>query len=551
MIGTLRKYQQTLWWVVAIVVISSFLVFFNPGQSGSREPARRSYGTVYGRPLRLDEIQEAGRQAQIAAIVRFGGPDSPEALKARFNLNQETCNRLLFREKIQDLGIQVDDASVARWIRENLKDPKTGTVNYTAFLENVLGPKGFTGAEFESYVRSDLALRQLVDVVGVAADVLTPREAESEFRRENEQARASLVTFSATNFLSSIKLDDASLRQFFTNQLANYRIPERATIAYVRWDSSNHLAKAEAKIALESSLPARLEQFYNEKGPENFRDPVGTAMTKEAALAMLRQQVVLGEASRFTMTNALEFANELYAMEPMKAENLSQLAIRKGLKVIQSPPFTESAAPEGLEDLQTLGREVAKLTAEQPFSTPISGLNGTIVAVLTSRLPPEVPTFESVESRLRDDKRRFDTREAARNAGMAFANSVTNGLAHGKSFMEMAAAQKYAVTDLPPFSLTSESVPGLSAGLNISQIKDTVFNLKPGTASRFVSTFDGGWVAFLKSIDPVDDALVTAGLNSFQAEVRQRRKQEILNSWLQHEFQASGLSALLKDRSAN
>ena len=66
-----------------------------------------------------------------------------------------------------------------------------------------------------------------------------------------------------------------------------------------------------------------------------------------------------------------------------------------------------------------------------------------------------------------------------------------------------------------------------------------------------VTTFDGGFVAYLKSIDPIDSSVVKAGLNSFTEEVRQRRRQEIIEAWLRNEFQVSGLSALMKDRGNN
>ena len=551
MIRSLRKYQQGFLWVAAIVVITSLLAFFKPSQFSSEGGGLRSYGTMYGKPLKGEQVREANRQAKLAAIVRFGGEDTQEARRARFNLEQETLQRLLLRRKIDDLGIRVEDADVANWIRENLKDPKTGALNYNAFIERVLRPKDFTSVEFEEYIRQDLALKHLLEVIGVGATLVTPREAEAEFRRENEQAHASLVVFSATNYFAGIKLDAVSLGQFFTNQLPNYRIPERRTVTFVRWESSNFLAKAEAQLAQVSGLPARLEQFYQERGADNFKDEKGQVMTKEAALAMIRQQTALVEAGRYAQAAARDFANELYSIEPVRPENLTQLAAKKGLSVEKSAPFSENGVASGLEDLTTLGRETFKLTLEQPFTTPVSGSLETVVAALADRLPSEVPALESIESRVREDKKRFDSREAARNAGLAFSQSATNELAQGKTFAQIAASAKLTPLELAPFSLSTESISGLSPGLNPSQVKDVVFNLKPGTCSRFVTTFDGGFVVYLQSVQPVDEALVKAGFNSYLEEVRQRRRQETIEAWVRNEFQVSGLATRLKDRGAN
>jgi hypothetical protein len=98
MIRSLRKYQQGFLWVAAIVVITSLLAFFKPGQFSSQGGGLRSYGTMYGKPLKAEQVQEASRQAKLAAIVRFGGEDTQEARRARFNLEQETLQRLLLRK---------------------------------------------------------------------------------------------------------------------------------------------------------------------------------------------------------------------------------------------------------------------------------------------------------------------------------------------------------------------------------------------------------------------------------------------------------------------
>lgn len=548
MIGILRKYQQSLWWIVAIVVIASVLVFFQPGQGGARGALNRNLPTLYGKPLLPEQVQEADRQARLAAIVRFGGEDSPEARKAGFNHVQETYQRLLLKAKIRDLGIRVDDAAVANWIRENLKDPKTGALDYTGFINRVLVPRNYSAVEFEEYIRQDLSLRHLIDVVGVSAELVTPREAEGDFRQEYEQASASIVIVSSSNYLAGISSETPVLQQFFTNHLGEYRIPERFVVSYVRWEGTNYLATAEAEMEKIPGIAGKLEQYYTERGADTFKDENGAVLTKEAALNMIRKQSALAEANRAASAAARDFANELYAMEPAAADNLAKLAEKKGLHLSQSAPFTEFGVVQGLEDFPRLGQDVAKLTPEQPFSRPLEGARGAIVVSLQGRLPFEIPPFSSVENRVRDDHRRFAAREAARNAGMAFAAAVTNGLAHGGNFRELADASKLTTIDLSPFSIASDSIVGLPENINPNQVKDTVFNLKPGTSSRFVPTADGGFIAFLKALNPVEESLVKAGLNSYVEDIRRRRRQEVIEAWLRHEMQSSGLGAILKDQ---
>ena len=164
------------------------------------------------------------------------------------------------------------------------------------------------------------------------------------------------------------------------------------------------------------------------------------------------------------------------------------------------------------------------------------------------RMPSEIPTLDSVRARVVADYKRAKSVEAAHTAGEAFATAVSAALAQGKTFEAAAAAQNAKVTDLAPFSLVTQSLPGLDARVNPAVVKDTAFNLKPGAASRFIQTGDGGFVLFLKERRPVDAAIVKAGLNGYLEEQRGQRKTDAFDAWFQAEFKKSGLEALLKKK---
>jgi SurA N-terminal domain len=547
MIGTLRKYQQGLWWIVAVVVIASFLVFFNPSQTfrGS-SGGEGNYGTLYGRKLHREELVEASHLARLAALIRFGDTaDSATARRAGFDVNREMYQRLLLKEKARELGITVDAVAVAGWIKENLRDPKTGAPTYQTYLDNVLKVKGFTEEEFYEYIRQDLAMRHLVEVVGVAAQLLTPREAESSFRREHEQASAVVAIFPATNYLSGVVLDNDAVRQFYSNRVANYRIPERTVISYVRWDATNFMADVEKELAKIPNLGSRLEQFYNEH-PEAGRDEEGKPLTKEAAIAKLRQRSAEAEAVKIAGAAARDFANELYAMDPLKAENLAKLAEKKGLKVVESPAFTSFGVIAGAEDASGLAQQASKLTPDQPFTTPVSGTKAVYVAALSRKVPAEVPAFELMQGRVNEDYRRFRALELARRSGELFATEVTNAIAQGKSFNSFASEKGVAIIEPGLFSMTSETISGVTGQIDPAQLKDATFSLKAGSVSRFVDTRTGGFVVQLKELQPVKDEMVKAGLNSYLDEERKRRRDETINAWLQHEFTLSGLAEMIK-----
>lgn len=540
MTGALRKNQKVLWMLISAAVIISFVIYFSPNQPSLNGDDGADFGLMDGRPLKRDAVRAANRLAALGGRLRFGeNYDSPQAKQMGFDLEQETFRTILLQARVREYGIHVSDEAVATWIRQNLRDER-GVVNYDAFIESrVKGSReGFTEADFQQWVRLQVATEHLYDVIGVTGELVTPRAAEAEFRQENQTYLASLALFSTSNYLASVNLDPAALTQFYSNRIAVYRIPERMVLSYVRFDLTNYTAQAELDLAGNAQVTNELEQIYLQQGADAFRDELGQPLAREAALRQLREM-------QLAMKESTAFANELYGMTPPAAENLATLAGRKGLAVQTTEPFTEFGRPLGLADMQNLPQALAAVNAEQPFTTPMNSARGFAIAALIRRVPSEIPPYEAVASRVAEDYKRTRAQEAARAAGEAFAAGVTNALAAGKSFAAFAAEQNVAVTELPAFSLASPAITGLDPRLNPNTIKSSAFSLQPGKTSGFVLAGDSGYVMFLKEKQPVGDDIVKSGLNAFLEERRQQGRSAAFNEWLNAEFQQSGLAALM------
>lgn len=551
MTGHIRKHQKLLWIIISAAVIISFVAYFNPA---SRLEAGRgsTYGTIDGKPLRRDMLVDASRLAQLGGYLRLGeGYDSAEGKQQGFDLNQDTYINVLLLQRAKDLGIEVGDASIAAWIRENLRDEK-GPVAYQAFLENRLNPSKdrFTETEFIDWVRIQVIRGHLADLAGVTGDLVTPREATANFQRQNESFVVSFAHFSSSNYLSAVSLDPAAISSFYSNRLAVYRIPERHVLSYVRFATADFTAQAAGELAKIADLTNRLEQIYAQRGAAGFTDAMGQPLTKPAALEQLRGDLLTNQAISLATAKANEFANAVYRQKPMQVANFINEALNRKLAVANTEPFAENNRPAGLEDIFTLGQEVAKLTPERPFTLPMRGAQGVVVAALTRSVPSEVPSFATVQTRVTEDYRRFKAQEAARAAGEAFATAVTNGLAQGKAFAAIAAERNVTITELAPFTISAPTIPGLDPRLSPNTIKSAVFQLKAGSASTFQPAGDGGLVAFLKERRAVDDATVKAGMNSFLEEQRGQRKSLAFQEWINRELVKSGLSALMKTDTA-
>lgn len=538
MFGTIRKHQQWMWVVIITAVIISFVIYFTPNQGpGGSSVGNQQFGTIDGQAVDDQQVRSALTQAKLSGFLRYGEAfQSGRAEQMGFNLKQETMQRLFLGIRLRKAGIQVSDDAVATWIREYLKDPKTGVVNFDAFLKNALQPSGFSESEFFEFVRYEVGMQELERLVGITGELVTPQEAEAAFRRDNETLTVSLVAFSSSNHLASVAINDAKLGEFFTNRLANYRIPERVVLSYVRFPASTFAAAAEAEIAARPNFTNELEQVYTQRGPDAFRDPSGAPMSKDAALAKIREVTVQQRSVQLAAQQANEFANELYQTEPATPANLATLAAKKGLSVEQTPPFSDNERAQGLDDINpnAIAQALSKVNASQPFLTPLSGQQGVVVSAVTGRTPSSVPSLDAVRSQVENDYKTSASTDAARAAGRAF-----QAAAGGNSFADAAKAASLTPVEFS-FSPSSPSIPGLDGRINPSQVKTAAGRLSPGAVGEFIPTFDGGFVLTLRERKAPAEDLVKSGVASFLGELRQQRERQAFNTWFLTEYQKSG-----------
>lgn len=548
MFGTIRKHQQWLWIVVVAGVIISFTAWFSPNQ-----PALRSLmsegsrmGSIDGREITQDKIITANRLAKLREQLFNRGSRSSDN-------TQEMLSMLLVNEKIKAAGIEVGDEEVSSWIRNNLTDPRTGQFNYQSFITNFVQASGFTETDFTEFVRHDIGRRHLMEMVGASGKFVTPRQAESDFRRENEEYAVSVVLFPSSNYLAGVKIDAAALPQFYTNRIQAYKVAERVQASYLKFDASNHLATADAELAKISDLASRLENLYTQRGADAFRDESGNVMTKDAALAKMKEDQRKGFALELARSNGVAFYNKLteeFGALAAQADgkpfefDFEAAATKAGRAPLLTEPFSRGGLVPGFMDLRRLPEEAFKLNAETPFTTPMVGESAVYIFAVKRRIPEEYRPFEQVRAEVTEAYRREQANLAARAAGTAFAGAVTNGLSKGMSFAAVAADKGLKVVDLPTISPGTRMLPGFESYL--SSIKSAVFALKPGQASDYMMAGQGGFVAFLKERKQADEAKLKSELPTYLEQLREQNEFAVYQEWFNREFERSGLQQFQK-----
>ncbi|HTA94623.1 MAG TPA: hypothetical protein VK769_00720, partial [Verrucomicrobiae bacterium] len=442
-------------------------------------------------------------------------------------MQREIYVRLLLARKAESLGIHVGDEAEATAASTMLGSlGRNGqAVSIDAFEKQVLLPEGLTAVDFENFVRNDLAIQQLIQTLGLTGVLITPQEAATVYQREHQEITAQIVFFSASNYLSQIAVTPAAIGQFYTNEMAAYRLPDRVQVNYVEFNITNFLTQSKVEWA-KTNFDDTINAAYLQYGPNYFPD----AKTPDAAKAKIREMLIRQRALMDARTQANEFAADVFNLEPARAENLATVAKEKGLTVQTTAPFDnygpqEFIAPEGFT------KDAFALTSDEPVAGPIVGSAGVYVIALARQLPSEIPSLELIHSRVTQDYQFYQATILAKQKGTNFVAS----LAGANNFSAACAAAGLHAQTLPSFSLSSPELPELGGRATTTQLKQAAFATPAGHAGNFEETEDGGFVIFVQARKPVDLSKMNVELPQFTAVLRRTRQNEAFNQWLQVE----------------
>jgi hypothetical protein len=534
MIGTIRKHSKWLWAIIITVVIVTF-VFWGSKPSNNGNQRDVNLGSINGEPVGLEEYRSAAREVALLYYFSYGEWPGDSAKRMGFDVDRETYSRLLMLQKIKRENIHVADETVAKMAAEMLRALNRGNpLSVEAFEQNVLRQQRLTALDFERYLRHYLCIQQLLAPYGVSGKLVTPQEARMLYEREHEEIITEAVFFAATNYQAGLMITPEAVGQFFTNQMARYRLPERVQVSYVAFEISNLLAQAEAEL-VKTNFNELIEANYQRLGTNYYRE----AKTPDEARAKVREDLIRRDAMLIARRQGNEFANAVANLAPMQVDNFDKVAKLRNLTVKVSAPFDREEGPQEFVVGADFLKAAFTLAADEPFAGPFAGRDAAYAIALKTRLASEIPAFETIRDRVTADYKLVQASMAARKAGDEFARALTNGLAAGKKFSSLCVEVGVKPVVLPALSLSTRSVPVIEDHVSLNNFKSAAFTTTLGQASGFVGTPEGGFVVFVRERLPIEMARLTTELPAFINNVRQTRQNEAFNEWFRHEADRS------------
>lgn len=551
MIGTIRKHQKWLWIIIIFVTIVTFVIFFSPSTGGSflREQSY-DFGSIGGKEITPLQYQQARKEETLAFFLSYGEwPKQEDRLRQMgYDLESRTYQRLLINAKARQNKIMVSEDQIVHAVRSMFGVPENQSIpkdKYREFLYK-LSENEVTEADFERFVSDQVAQQQLLSAFGVSGKLITPKEAEAFYRRENQPISAEVVRFSFTNYLSQVTPTPKLVEEYYSNNLSAYRLPERVQVNYVKFEVTNFLAEAEKLSSNPTNLTELINTAYLKQGPETFKDSKGKVMSEADAKAKIRKEFFESQAKMLARKKAGKFLTALYDKytdaNPFKVEDFSEMAKSQGLVVQTTEPFDAMKGPKLDVPRDFVVRAFHMVIDPSDKSqkslfcpSPIVTEDAVYAISLKSRYQSHIQPLAQVQAMVSADFKKEKATDLAMAAGARFESILTNGIAAGKSFDAICAEAKVKPVTLATFSPTSSAPEGFDK-TEFEQIQSATYPLPKGKVSTFISMRYGGLIVSVKDRLAVDEVKLKAELPEFLSRMRNQRQSAAFGEWLQSQF---------------
>jgi peptidyl-prolyl cis-trans isomerase D len=443
--------------VFIIVLAGSFAVWgvadvFSTRQSdvlvsvGDVEITAEQYRNVFNR-----QIRAIGRQ-----IGRSITPDQAREM----GLDRQILNQLIrdaaFTAQARNMGLAVPDQAVANKIAQNPSFQNAdGEFNPQDF-RRLLAANGLSEGEFIASERQTMLSGAISDAL--ASGVTPPQplvEALWQFRSERRDARYFEVDAADVTVAEP---SDSELREFYDENSALFRIPERRQIAIIHADP----AKLGSRIEIsEEDLKAAYENRKDEFGTPERRViqmiPFNDAKEAAAALQRIRQ-----------------------------GEDFLKVASDKGLS--EKDATLGEMTKDGVPD--PAFAEAAFALEQGEVSEPVEGRLSTALLRVTEIIPAAQKPLQEVRDELTAKLRT----ERGRDEVLDVYDEIEDGRAGGQTFEEIAADLGLEVQVLE-VDRSGADAEGKQVELPASdEVLRTAFELDVGLEADPVSTPEEGFV---------------------------------------------------------
>ena len=588
MFAYIRKHAKWLLGVIVVVIFISFVIYFIPNFDALEFLMSRTSGKgqAAGRAVTAD-FSAARGEMQVHYLLQNVDPSRVQSMKLDVDgdgkndgendidsLTFETQVRLRELDEVARLGIQVGKTSVEAWLERHLRfqsDPQIqmfylraltdqraqfsiptfplmppgmnsqfSSEIYQKFLNETLSRNGVNEEDLRRYVRHQIAINQMYNVLAASGSLTTRRVAHGLYQAMNEEFETEVVFLTTTNFTDSVTNFAAVTNHYNTTLTNNYKIPAKVTLQFVRMANTNFHNLAAKDM---TNLATRVDNTYKQRGADAFKDDNGTVLPEADAKARVRAEILtapsrnlankcwsdlarlaFGQNEKAPTSRLGPALNGLTNTPPLKIET----AVLEEGKAEQGP-FKEFPHFGSVSDQNALRNAFNRRTEliQQLFDMDRSGLltspyisgEATYLIGRTGFTPARGRAYGDLtpeeQKEVREDFIETEASRLTHKTGQALREKLVKGLDQGGSFTNICQTDGWVSVALPSFSSQrTEPLEELAGKASLTELQQAVENhlatvrgfgsgQKATPITTYVETSRGGFILHLKKRVPV------------------------------------------------
>lgn len=315
-----------------------------------------------------------------------------------------------------------------------------------------------TRARFEAYIVDTWRIQKAISTLAGSGHA-TSSQIKRILDRERTNWTVDVATFSAAGFKPEIKVDDAKVKESFTVNIENYRLPPQVAVTAVTITPS-----------VADTAPVSDDEIINMGYNQAEKFKFETGKVKEQALAKRAELEKFVRADRAITNLAGQISDELaekFAIDTAKADSkeLAAWIKAKNAKVTVIPSF-EVINPPTVAKIPAEALRVAGELNEKEWRTEVyRSEEGATFILLNVRTADRLPTYEEAKIKAVENWKKSQLNRLLAEEVAKVGKALQADIAAGKSFTDSAKAHKLVMTSPAAFSIYSlpEALKGADA----------------------------------------------------------------------------------------
>jgi len=486
MVHLLRRFQQPLLIMITILVIISFVAFYNSARFMDRGSGDH-VGSIYGMPVTVSQAQKIVRRFEVAEELRLNDLLQGLAITRNNAKDNFLWNTLVLWHESGVLGIEPTEDDIVSAIKDMPVFQTRGAYDsnvYNNYVLDALSRRGMSGGDLEDIIRDDLRVKKIRALLESTAP---PSEAElrEAFDGMYQKVDVSVIRLKIDDFLAAVKVTDDDVKKLYEERKKALNTDEARKVKYVAFI----LPTTDKPLA----GPARAEALQNlQKAAEDFT----IAMTEKDA-------------------------------------KFDAIAAKAGVKVQEAPAYSRANPPAEFKEIPAVAAAAFTLSKIQPDSDALSTDRGYYVLQLEDIIPGRPLTFEEAKVDLADKLKHQRAQDAMNLKAAEIRDKIAAEVKAGKSFADAAQAASGGKPEaFPPFSAEDMQMGKFDEKPDAAAIMHAVASVDVGETSMLIPTGKGGVLIHLDQREPIDEVKFKAEKSGMVAEVGQIRATVLFQEWM-------------------